>query len=568
MLKLRFPLALVVGLVLLVSGQAASKNVQYWFVDSLVKVFPGDLPGKKPLQSADLWAARNSHVSAQIALRSGQALNGLTAECSPLKTSSGGEIGGVQARAVGYVIVASSTENVPPEELVGVTPGWYPDVLQDLPVDLKANRTQSVWITVRVPADAAPGRYEGTVKLRAGGRVVAEPALHVTVTGASVPKERSLKVTNWFSFDDPQLRPFFKAERFTPEWWTFVENVARVMGEHRQNVIITPLSMLVSGKAEGDRIGYDFSNFDRWVEIFRDKGGFNFIEGSWVLNREHESYDGRLVVPVFLLENGNVRLEPLYPDDPRVEPALSAFLKSLNQHLEQKGWKPFYLQHLLDEPHGSEPPYYARFAGIVRRCLPGVPTIDAIDIPASEGVPQEILQNSDIWVPQLGRFDQSVDMLQQRIRSGKEVWIYTCLVPTGRYMNRLMDFPLIKTRLLHWVNFSYNFAGFLHWGGNYWTPEPIKATQPVINQNQTLLPSGDAYIVYPDKEHTSILSSIRLEAMLEGIEDYELLKVLAKRDPQQAEALARQAVSTFTDYVRDVAAFRKIQRSLLDAAAK
>jgi len=464
--------------------------------------------------------------------------------------------------------VASPTENAPPEELVGVAPGWYPDVLQNLPIDLRANRTQSVWITVRVPADATPGRYEGRVKLRAEGLVIAEPALRLTVTGASVPTERSLKVTNWLSFDDLQLRPFFKADRFTPDWWTFVENVARVMGEHRQNVIITPLNLLVSGEAAGDRIRFDFSNFDRWVEVFRNKGGFTFIEGSWVLNREHESYDGRLVVPVYLLENGKISLESLYPEDPRVEPALSSFLTALNQHLEQKGWKSFYLQHLLDEPHGTEPAYYARFAGVVRRCLPGVPTIDAIDIPDSQGVPQEILQNSDIWVPQLGRFDQSVDMLQQRIRSGKEVWFYTCLVPTGRYMNRLMDFPLVKARLLHWLNFRFNLAGFLHWGGNYWTPEPVKATQPVINQNQTLLPSGDAFIVYPDRERTSILSSIRLEAMLEGIEDYELLKVLAKRDPQQADALARQAVSTFTEYVRDVAAFRKIQRSLLDAAAK
>lgn len=568
MLKLRLALATVVSLLLIGSGQAASGNVQHWFADSLVKVFPGDLPGGKPLQTADLWAARNGHVSTQLVLRSDQPLRGLTAECGPLKASTGAEISDVQARAVGYVIVASSSEDTPPEELVGTAPGYYPDVLQDLPVDLTANRTQSIWITVQVPADAAPGRYEGTVKIRAEGRALAEPALHITVTGAAVPKERSLKVTNWFSFDEVQLRPFFKADRFTPEWWSFVENVARVMGEHRQNVIITPLNLLISGEVAGEGMRYDFSNFDRWVDIFRNKGGFTFIEGSWVLSRENESYTGQLVVPVYLLENGKARLASLYPDDPRVEPALSSFLTALNQHLEQKGGKPFYLQHLLDEPHGGEPPYYARFAAVVRRCLPGVTTIDAIDIPDSEGIPQEIMQNSDIWVPQLGRFDKSVDMLQERIRSGKEVWIYTCLFPRGRYMNRLMDYPLIKTRLLHWVNFRYNFTGFLHWGGNYWTPEPIKATQPVINQNQTLLPSGDAYIVYPDKEHTSILSSIRLEAMLEGIEDYELLKVLAKRDPQRAEALARQAVSTFTDYVRDPAAFRKIQRSLLEAAAK
>ena len=568
MLKLRSCLLVVAILAQAVTGKAASENLHYWFVDSLVKVFSGDLPAKSPAKRADLWAARNGHVSAQIVLRSSQPLNGLTAECNPLKSSSGSEINGIQIRAVGYVIVASHTENTPPEELVGTAPGWYPDVLQNLPVDIKPNHTQSIWITIHVPADAAPGRYEGSVQLRAGGHVLAEPALRLTVTGATVPQERSLKVTNWLSFDDLQLRPFFQAERFSPAWWAFVENVARVMGEHRQNVIITPLDMLVSGEAAGDEVRYDFSNFDRWADIFREECGFTYIEGSWVLNRENDSYTGRLVVPVLLLENGKVTTESLYPDDPRVEPALNSFLTALNQHLEQKGWKNSYLQHLLDEPHGSEPPYYARYAGIVRRCLPGVPTIDAIDVPDSEGIPREIMQNSDIWVPQLGRFDKSVDMLQKRIQSGKEVWMYTCLFPTGRYMNRLMDFPLIKTRLLHWVNFRYNYTGFLHWGGNYWTPEPIKATQPVINQNQTLLPSGDAYIVYPDKEHTSILSSIRLEAMLEGIEDYELLKVLAGHDPAQADALARQAVSTFTDYVRDVAAFRKIQRNLLEAGTK
>jgi hypothetical protein len=62
----------------------------------------------------------------------------------------------------------------------------------------------------------------------------------------------------------------------------------------------------LSRERRGDRIRYDFSNFDRWVEIFRNKGGFTFIEGSWVLGREHDSYTGQLVVPVFLLENGKV----------------------------------------------------------------------------------------------------------------------------------------------------------------------------------------------------------------------------------------------------------------------
>jgi len=135
-------------------------------------------------------------------------------------------------------------------------------------------------------------------------------------------------------------------------------------------------------------------------------------------------------------------------------------------------------------------------------------------------------------------------------------------------MNRLIDFPLIKTRLLHWLNFQQNLTGFLHWGGNYWTPQPVKNTQPVINMNETYLPPGDAFIVYPDREHLSLFSSIRLEVMREGIEDCELLRSLEKRNPEEAHRIVNQAISSFTEYVRDVATFRKIERSLLEAASK
>ncbi len=51
--------------------------------------------------------------------------------------------------------------------------------------------------------------------------------------------------------------------------------------------------------------------------------------------------------------------------------------------------------------------------------------------------------------------------------------------------------------------------------------------------------------------------------MREGIEDYELLVALSKRDPAKAQALATEAIPHFTDYVRDVATFRKLQARLL-----
>jgi hypothetical protein len=230
--------------------------------------------------------------------------------------------------------------------------------------------------------------------------------------------------------------------------------------------------------------------------------------------------------------------------------------------LTEKNWKSIYFQHILDEPHGTEPPQYARVAELVHRYLPGVLTMDAID--ASE-MKDELRNNCDIWVPQLGRFDSQMELIRDRIQSGHEVWFYTCLFPNKHYLNRLMDYPLLKVRLLHWLNFRYGFTGFLHWGWNFWTPEPVKDTQPVIDANTQLLPSGDAFIVYPDRAGKSVYSSIRLETMRAGIEDYELLMLLRQKNPAVAEQLSQTAIQSLTDYVRDPAAFRVIERKLLEA---
>jgi hypothetical protein len=177
-------------------------------------------------------------------------------------------------------------------------------------------------------------------------------------------------------------------------------------------------------------------------------------------------------------------------------------------------------------------------------------------------------KNCDLWVPQLGRFDQQMDLIRERMQSGREVWFYTCLFPNKRYPNRLIDYALLKVRLLHWLNFRYGFTGFLHWGWNFWTPEPVKDTQPVIDANTQLLPPGDAFIVYPDRAGKSVYSSIRLETMREGIEDYELLRQLQQRDPVKAEHLSQAAITSFTDYVRDPAKFRALEKQLLQALSQ
>lgn len=535
-----------------------SHGLNAWYVDALVKVFPNDSIGTARLASAHFIAARNQHINIQIALRSTRALPKVSARLESLKDNSGHSISDVSIRQVGYVVVGSHTPNTPAADLVGTAPGLYPDVLLGLPFNMKANRTRSIWVEVHVPVNTPPGVYRGVVAIESNQQILARLPFRLTVVAATVPQKRSLDVTTWFSLGQKTSEQFFHVTQFSPRWWTLVGNVAKVFADHRQNVVFTPLMDLIQPKLVGGRVTYDFSNFDRWVETFKSAGAIGYIEGSHILTRPY--YSAPLRVEVFERKGNTFVTKPLPPNSPKVTQFLVGFLSALNKHLESKGWKAIYFQHVLDEAHGKEIPYYAKIAKLVHRYMPGVPTIDAIN---AHNMPTILKDNCNIWVPLLGRFDNEMSLLENRVHSGHPVWYYTCLFPQGQYLNRLIDFPLIKTRLLPWLDFRYHFTGFLHWGGNSWTPKPMLDTQPVINDNTQLLPPGDAFIYYPDAKGLTFYSSIRMEALLAGIEDYELLHELQMKNPEEANHLADQMISSFTHYVRNPVTFRKIEAQLL-----
>jgi hypothetical protein len=546
--------------------------ISHWFVDSLVKVFPGDEVLRSQLAKPEFSGARNSHVSVQWVLRSHQRVEDISVEVVGFGGGGGNAIA-AEVRAVGYVVVSSNTYTTPPSEILHPAPALFPDVLlEKFPITLDPDKTQAVWITLSVPSGAKPGDYHGQLVLRVGGVEKARDAFALRVAAATVPAQQTLKVTNWFYLSDRQLRSQYDVQQLTEDWWTVLGNIGRVMAEHRQNMISTPLTgfyfsklALIGAHAGPNGLEYDFTNFDRWVGTFQRAGLIGSIEGAHVLRREENPDDpAHLKVDVYVLEDGKVALKALPADDPRAEAGLRPMLMALRQHLQEKGWLGIYYQHILDEVGEKEMPVYQRYAAIVHGSMPGIRTMDAVDARRNLDIYEE---SCDVWVPVLGSFDNLVPRLHQHVKNGGEVWFYTCgFCPTDKYANRFIDNALIKTRLMQWFNFRYDLPGFLHWGGNYWSPNPVLDTQPLLGESweTAIFPSGDGFIVYPDKEHKSILSSIRLEAMQESIEDYELLRVLENKDPNAAQALAERAIRGFTDYVRDPAEFRKIHGELLE----
>lgn len=529
-------------------------SLSVWPVDSLTKVFPDDVTGKNRSSDEPWLLARNAHTSLQFALRSSTPLAALE-----VTVKLAGRLQ-TQVRHVGYVPVRANPPGTPADEVVRTAPAKFPDPLfEDFPFRLDSGQTSSVWITVYAPAGTKPGIYKGEATFRDGKKREASVPFRVEVTRATVPAKQTLKVTTWFNLDQTSLAQYYDLGNNTDRYWELLSNIGAVLADHKQNVLITPVLSLTDARVSGGSFSYDFTRLDRWIETFTRLGVLDVIEGGHLMDRA-SGYDSPLVIPAFVVENGEVRRENIGPDDPRAEAHLNSFLPALYAHLKEKGWLNRYAQHVLDEAHGAEPPVYLRYVAIIRKNLPGVPTIDAIDQTAG------LLGDAcDIWVPQLGKFDDGFDAIRDHVKKGGQAWYYTCVYPQKRYLNRFIDYPLLKTRLLHWFNYRYDFTGYLHWGGNYWTKDPYSDVELVIENGKELLPAGDAFITYPWREKNSIHSSIRFEAEREGIEDYELLHALAATNPEKAKQLAAQAIPGLTDYIRDVASFRRLQAELLTA---
>jgi hypothetical protein len=520
-----------------------------WGSDPLIKIFKDTPPPLNSTRSIEVDAVRNEYAAAQFAITAETTCPGISLRTMPLDGPGGYQLS-LQVNFVGFVPVKKNTPNTPSEELIRLAPFDAPDpLLEETTIDIRGGETQPVWITIYIPANAPAGDYTGKVDILSA-RMNASISVKLHVYPIVLTSERTLWLTNWFN--PYAVAQHHKVKAWSEEHWLLIERYARMMAEHRQNTIITPIFDLIKFVQEANgSLRCDFSNFDRWVELFLRVGVVGRIEGGHLAGRsEWQATDFDSQAITVYHPNGSVAYTqpPMKTTSLDYFKFLAQFLPQLQRHLIEKGWIGSYLQHLADEPISANAKSYRILAGYVKQLAPRLRIIDA-----NQAV--ELVGALDIWVPILNEFDLNQSFYAQRRAAGEETWFYTCLAPTGKYPNRFIDYPLIKTRLLHWINFRYNLSGYLHWGLNYWSDDPFNNVEP------SDLPPGDAFIIYPRKDGP--LSSIRFETLRLGVQDYELLKMLEGVDPQKARQLAETVVRSLTDYEEDVSKFNEARRTLM-----
>lgn len=428
-------------------------------------------------------------------------------------------------------------------------PFWVFDAIEPIPVGGvdNADGTAAVYVSVSVDSDCEPGVYCENISV-SGENFTARIAVNLTVADAVQPAE-TLNFTNWYSID--KICAAHDVELYSEEYWAILEKYGKLMRRMHQNVFQVQGDALRAGSVdESGRYVFDFSNCERLIRLFFGLG-FKKIEGPIIFNRDNwDAADFKIDTPkgrVPALSNEGYEYA-------------SAFLTAWRKFLQKNGWYDKVVQHVGDEPHERAAADYRILSGIVRKFMPGVPLLDAIET-------HELQGSMDIWVPKNDYYSRNMAAMERLRSLGDEIWFYTCCIPGGRYCNRLLDMPLMRTRMLFWGAYRYRLTGFLHWGLNYWNDpkRPFEITCP-LNSPTNRLPAGDTHILYPlGKE---IFGSMRAELSRGGTEDHELLKALAEKDKSLADSICSTVFRAFDDCDNDAQAFDSLHDKLIEACAK
>ena len=201
-------------------------------------------------------------------------------------------------------------------------------------------------------------------------------------------------------------------------------------------------------------------------------------------------------------------------------------------------------------------------AKLIHEHLPGVPVIDASDN-------REFIGAIDVWCPTVDVYQNNKAFYDKRQAGGDRVWVYTCLTPTGPWVNRLLDQERLRPVYVGWGAARFGTQGYLHWGLNRHRGDPFEQSvidHPQAPNTNNQLPAGDTHVLYPGADGP--WSSTRFEAHRVGLEDRELLRQLEQTNPDLCRRIIASVFRGYDNYETDVRAYRFAKRRLLEALSE
>jgi len=511
-------------------------------VETPLRKLRPDNPYRGPVGvPAEVWLCRNEYEPVQVVvLALEKPLQRVRVNATELVGPGGARIRDqhVALNVVGFVHTRKPAYAV---EYVG----WYPDPLLDIePFDVNPDGLQPIWVTIYCPPTAPAGDYVGEIIIKPDNAAETRVPLIAHVWDFALPNQTHLKTA--FALFESEIAAWYGYDQLPAEvrlrYYDFLLR-------HR----INPTNIYSSTPVPAAR--------DMAFCISRGLNAFNI----------------KCIG---------------YSETPEQRRAEVEEVQSYARFLRPQHWFDGAYIYGFDEIQPADYPKLREMYGMIRQAVPGLPRACTV-------VPNEELKGYvDIWVPLTAAYNHE-SALRYRA-AGDQVWWYICCGPHHPYANWFIDYPATDPRLLFWMNWKYGTNGFLYYALNMWqsnrmveglpgylTPaedpsarEAIAAGRrwPEVPWNTFTFGNfnGDGHLLYPGPGGKPI-SSIRLECIRDGIEDYEYFCLLSQltaalEGPERYHVMVKTAkrllsveplvVQSLTQYTDDPDLIERARRDL------
>jgi len=496
-----------------------------------VRIFSSTEPGTS--QSIDLTAARNEYEGVQIGLRSAwqrQVIVEWLPGSHPLLVANS------KLHEEKYVKVTRTTTGL------GDKAGYYPDPLVPRtfgqaftvgstplsPYEPATPKNTPLYVLFHVPFTANAGTYTGVLRVTNGSAEVVDIPVTLRVWSfgwqrLSTKTAFVVSVNNLGKSIEGSGVAFKKQNR-----QRIVLAAYKMLAEHG----ITPfmLDTLPKVKADGS---FDAAAYRSAVEPYLGTSGLNLptTQFPWATWYPYQIW----------------RRTPL-------DPSLINYLGNLAAFYKANGWAKRAYGFYIDEPINTLEEKYAEALAITlhkgsARAGYRAPFLLTDDprpkklhgvLPANKFLFNDV----DIWASRYYYYFGRVPVIRRLQKRGIKSWWYTYTNSKVKQMpNFVLEKSLADQRVWGWLNYEWKIDGMLYWATNRWgNAKPAKGWRdpyqdPLSDWVEGVRGcNGEGCLVYPGyypaygltDPFAEPVSSLRLESLRDGLEDYEYLKMAAK----------------------------------------
>lgn len=395
--------------------------------------------------------------------------------------------------------------------------GYYPDAL--VPMEalkrekynyINANMNQGLWIQVDIPEDAEAGFYTGIGTLEMGGKKYQVP-VELTVYDAVMPEE-------------VHPRSCFLI------WYDYMEKAeGSATGDIAQAYFDILVDHRVMPMYPEPAIYSNYETFVSWV-VKNVANNPKISTYSLPYGTAVNENGGRIVSREKAMELLTMLAQRSIAMRQAGDPTANLFEKAI-----------YYLGGIIDEPTGEALHRVKECDLILSECKFAVADAYLKDYPdlynSLVGLPHVVTTayNKDLlgsdteggvqaWCPQFQHWHTQEQRDEYYARQnttdrlmGEEAWWYGCNNPPVPFPTYHLDDDLIASRVLSWMQFDYGAEGNLYWCVN------CNKEDAWENANDIGGAVGEGNLTYPSTKFRlkEPLSTMRLESIREGLEDYE-----------------------------------------------